>query len=157
ALAGWLGAEWTRARLGRPERVRRTLAELGISAHGKGLECRRLGHGEMNAVYLVTLTGDGEAQRLVLKHTLPFGTLLADVARQGGAMRDRPRDLRRRVRFARELRALRELARAGVPVPRCLAASARSCVIALEWIDGPALAFELARRPALAAEFGALL
>jgi tRNA A-37 threonylcarbamoyl transferase component Bud32 len=158
ALVGWLGAEWTRARLARPARVRRTLAELGIDAGGKRVECRRLGQGEMNAVFLVTLADrDGTTERIVLKHTLRFGTLLGWVAREVGAMREYPKHLSRRDRFAREVRALRELHAAGVPVPRCLGASARSYAMALEWIDGPALAFELGRRPELAGDLGTLL
>jgi hypothetical protein len=153
AVAGWLGAELQRRRLGRPAHVRRTLAALGIPVAGKRVTCRRLGHGEMNAVFLVEIDGE----RLVLKHTLRFGTLLGWVAREVGAMREYPRDLRRSERFIREVRALRELADAGVPVPRCLGASDRVHAMALEWIDGPALAYELGSRPALARDFGALL
>ncbi|HEX4454154.1 MAG TPA: lipopolysaccharide kinase InaA family protein [Kofleriaceae bacterium] len=157
ALAGWLGAEWTRARLARPDRVRATLRELGIDVAGKRIDCRRLGQGEMNAVFLVTITGHGESHKLVLKHTLRFGTLLGWVVREVGAMREYPRSLGRRARFAREVAALRELAPAGVAVPRCLGASTRSHAMAMEWIDGRALAFELGRRPALASELGRLL
>jgi hypothetical protein len=157
ALAGWLGAEWTRGRLARPARVRRTLAALGIATAGKRVECRRLGQGEMNAVFLVEIHGDGEVQRVVLKHTLRFGTLLAWVARELGAMHEYPRMLGRDVRFAREVHALRELERAGVVAPRCLGASADGRVMALEWIEGPALAYELGRRPELAGALGRLL
>ncbi len=157
ALVGWLGAEWTRSRLARPEPVRRTLAELGIDTAGKRIACKRLGQGEMNAVFLVTLTGDGETRRLVLKHTLRFGTLLGWVVREIGAMREYPADMTRDRRFAREVHALRELDRAGVPVARCLGSSSRARVVALEWIEGPALAYALARRPALAGDLGKLL
>ncbi len=158
ALAGWLGAELQRRHLGRPARVRRTLRELGIPARGH-IACRRLGQGAMNAVFLVEIGGSaaGGGKRIVLKHTLRFGTLLGWVAREVGAMREYPRDLRRNERFIREVRALHALAAAGVPVPHCLAASDRSHAMALEWIDGPALAFELGKRPELAADFGALL
>ena len=159
AAARWVGAEWTRKRLARPERVRATLEELGISTAGKRVECRRLGQGEMNAVFLVELHGDGEPEKIVLKHTLRFGTLLAWAAREFGAMREYPRALGRRARFAREVRALRELHAAGVAVPRCLGASERSLAMALEWIDGPSLAYEFARgdASALAGELGTLL
>lgn len=153
ALVGWLGAELQRRRLGRPSRVRKTLAELGIPVAGKRVACRRLGQGAANAVFVVTVDGE----RLVLKHTLRFGTLLGWVAREVGAMREYPRDLRRSERFAREVGALRKLADAGVPVPRCLGASARVHAMALEWIDGPALAYALGTRPELARDFGALL
>ena len=159
AALGWVEAEWTRKRLARPERVRATLEELGIATAGKRVECRRLGQGEMNAVFLVELYGDGEPEKIVLKHTLRFGTLLGWAAREFGAMREYPRTLGRRARFAREVRALRDLHEAGIAVPRCLAASERSLAMALEWIDGPSLAYEFARgdSSALAGELGALL
>lgn len=157
ALAGWLGAQWKRARLARPARVKQTLAELGIDVTDKHVECRRLGQGASNAVYVVTLTGGGETRRFVLKHTLGFGTLLGRVSRAVGTMRAYPRELGRRARFARELGALRALGRAGVAVPRCLGASARSYAMAMEWIEGPTLAFELGRRPELAGALGKLL
>jgi len=159
AALGWIEAAWTRKQLAKPARVRRTLEELGIATAGKRVECRRLGQGEMNAVFLVELHGAGAPERIVLKHTLRFGTLLGWAAREFGAMREYPRALGRRARFAREVRALRELRAAGIAVPRCLGTSARSLAMALEWIDGPSLAFELARgdASALAGELGTLL
>jgi hypothetical protein len=159
AVAAWVAAAWTRTRLARPQRIARTLGELGIDVAGKRVECTRLGQGEMNAVYLVTVHGDGggDAQRFVVKHTLRFGTLIAWVAREVGAMHRYPRDVRRHTRFAREVAALRTLARAGVAVPHCLGATARSHAMAMELVAGPSLAFELGHRPELASALGRLL
>ena len=154
ALAGWLGAGWSRRRLAQPDRVRRALAACGIATAGRRIACRPLGHGEMNAVLLVTLDG---GERVVLKHALRFGTFLGWAAREFGAMCQYPRALGRQSRHRREVHALAALRGAGVAVPRCLGASDRDRVIALEWVDGPDLAGELARRPTLAGELGRLL
>jgi len=153
ALAGWVGANLARRRLAQPERVRRSLAAVGIDARGKRVACRPLGHGNANAVLLVTL----DDARVVLKHTLRFGTFLGWASRSFGAMCAYPRRLGRVARYRREVRALAELRCAGVPTPRCLGASDRERVIALEWIEGRDLAAEIARRPALAGELGGLL
>ncbi len=150
ALAGWAGAQWSRRRLVKLERVQATLDALGI--RGRAVACRRLGHGEMNAVLLVTLES---GERLVLKHALRFGTFLGWAAREFGAMREYPRALGRTARHAREAAALDQLARAGLPAPHCLGRD--DLVLALEWIDGTDLARELARRPELAGELGRLL
>ena len=154
ALAGWLGAEVARRRLARPDRVRATLATVGIDVRGRRVACRPLGHGNANAVVAVTLDDD---TRLVLKHSLAFGTFLGWASRGFGVMCLYPRAMGRTARYRREVRALAELRSAGIPTPRCLGANARARVLALEWIEGRDLAVEVARRPALAGELGRLL
>ncbi|HEU0031587.1 MAG TPA: RIO1 family regulatory kinase/ATPase [Kofleriaceae bacterium] len=159
AAAGWLGAAWARGALGDPARVRRTLERLGIVVGERAIRCERLGHGNMNAVFKVTLSprGDGAPETLVLKHMLGFGTLLGWGGRELGTMREHPRAIGRAARFHREHAALVALAGAGIRVPRVLGACADEHVIALEWIDGLDLGSALHDQPALAHALGALL
>jgi hypothetical protein len=139
----WLVAEIHKRRLARPARVRRTLATLGLTTLGLGhlhaIAVRRVGKGNMNAVLEVT-TANG---KLVLKHMLRFGTLLAFCARELGAMREYPRRLGTFARTVREVRASRRLRRNGLRAPRVLAFDLRSRALALEWIDGVDLATRL--------------
>jgi hypothetical protein len=162
AGVAWLGAEWSRARLADPARVRTTLDALGIATRGRTLTCRPLGRGNMNAVVLVTLTeacpsGGRAPERIVLKRMLRFGTLLGWGGRELGTMREHPRPIDRTARWQRELAVRDALVGAVVRVPRCLGASAALHALALEWIDGDSLSSALARGDRLAGALGALL
>jgi hypothetical protein len=93
-LAGWLGAEMARWWLARPERVRRTLERLGIATRGRAIVVQRIAKGHMNAVLLVKLRDAGGLERrMVVKHMLRFGTLLAWCARRFSTQREYPRVL----------------------------------------------------------------
>lgn len=157
SLPLWLSAQWSRWRLARTEWVRGTLVALGINVDRCQIQCRPLGHGNMNAVLLVTLTGNGEEQRIVLKQMLRFGSFLGWAARAFGAMCEYPQSMSRTARFQRELDALQALQRAGVAVPQYLGASAELHVIAMKWIAGVDLSSVLKRQSAVARELGRLL
>ncbi len=160
ALVGWLSAEVSRRWLARPARVRRTLATLGLDdwTRDATLAARRIGKGRMNAVIDVTIVRTGDApRRLVLKHLLWFGTLLGWVARHLGATREYPEEAGRVARTRREVRALLQLGREGLPVPRLLGCSLRHHVVAMTFIEGEELAPALVREPRLVEELGALL
>jgi tRNA A-37 threonylcarbamoyl transferase component Bud32 len=156
ALVAWSLAEISRRWLARPVIVRRTLARLGLAdrARGRTLTVERINQGDMNAVLLVTIEG---GERIVLKHLLRFGTLLAWVAREFGATREYPRALDVVTRAIREVRAASRMRRAGIHAPRRLGFSLRHRVIAMEWIEGDDLAAALPRDPSLAPRLGTLL
>jgi MoaA/NifB/PqqE/SkfB family radical SAM enzyme len=156
----WLAAAWSRRRLARPARVRRSLAAAGCAdlAAGRTIEAQRINKGRMNAVLLVTLTRDGEPpRRIVLKHLLRFGTLLGWAARWFGATREYPPHPGAVARCTREVRALLRLHRQGLPVPRCLGHDLRGRLLVMEYVEGTPLAPALGRDPALIDQLGRLL
>jgi hypothetical protein len=160
AIVEWLGAAWSRRRLTRPARVRRSLAAVGLGhlLEGASVSAHRIAKGRMNAIVVVTLTrGNGATHTLVLKHLLRFGTLLGWAARRFGATREYPRRQDATTRTVREVRALLRLARWGFPTPRCLGFSLRDRIIAMEHVVGLPLAEQMGREPALIAQLGGLL
>jgi hypothetical protein len=152
-------AEILRRHLARPDRVRRSLALVGLGplCEGHALTVERLTKGNMNSVVRVTLERPGTPPiRLALKHMLHYGTLLAWGAKRFSTQRDYPRGLSATRRVIREVRALLRLEREGLPAPRLLGFSIRHRLIATEWVDGADLAVELSQ-PTHAAELGRLL
>lgn len=140
-----------------PGAVRRALDQLGLhDLAGRALTVRPLGTGKSNAVVAVDVAG---GPRLVVKRALPFGSMMAWGARHFGANFVYAADTRGAARITRERAALEFLDRAGVAVPRCLAAAPAHELVALAWVDGAPAATAMygAGGEALAGEVGALL